>query len=181
MANAQAVSNAVTGLHAEPTVLGVLNAPAFVALAMLVVIGIAIWQGVPRLITGMLDKRIADIRRQLDEASRLRAEAEATLEAARARTATQAADAAAIIARAQEEADTLRAQAEKDAAELVRRRAGLANDRIEAAERQALGEVRARSAEAAVRTARALIAERNDAAADRPALDRAIAGLGRPN
>ena len=62
--------------HAEPTAFGI--APGgYVALAMIVVILIMLWAGVPRIIAGMLDQRIAGIRQQLDEAKALRAEAEA--------------------------------------------------------------------------------------------------------
>ena len=62
--------------HADPTLLG-LNGTAVVGWAMLVLILIMIWKKVPSAIGGALDKKIAGIRVQLDEAKRLRAEAEA--------------------------------------------------------------------------------------------------------
>ncbi len=49
----------------------------WVALAMTVLILIGIKAGVPKMLMGMLDSGIAEIRKQLDEAKALRAEAEA--------------------------------------------------------------------------------------------------------
>lgn len=60
----------------EPTFLG-LNAPAFISLAMIVVIAIIVWKKVPAAIGKALDDKIAVIRDQLAEAESLRKEAEA--------------------------------------------------------------------------------------------------------
>lgn len=169
-----------TELHVEPSALGI-NAAGWVALSMLVVVAIMIWKKVPGLIAGMLDDKIARIRADLDEAAALRAEAERLLADAKARSAASAGDAEAMVAHAQAEAAAMLAKAEADAAELVERRGRMAQDKIGAAERQALTDVRARAAEAAVRAAGAIIAERHGADADRALVDRAIAGLGRPN
>src|SRR5688572_1814820 len=62
--------------HPDPTGWG-LDATAWVALAMLAVIGLMLWRKVPAAIARALDKKIAGIREQLDEAAQLRAEAEA--------------------------------------------------------------------------------------------------------
>ena len=169
-----------TELHHEPTALGI-SAPGFVALSMLVVIGLILWKKVPAMIAGMLDARIATIRVQLEEATRLRAEAEAQLAEARAGNAASAGDAAAIIAHAEAEATQLIAKAESDSADLVTRRRKMAEDKIAAAERTAIAEVRATAADAATRAAAAIIAEKHDATADRPLIDHTIAGLGRLN
>ena len=77
--------------------------------------------------------------------------------------------------------DALIAKANTDAADLVERRGRMAEDKIAAAERAALAEVRTHAANAAARAAAALIADRHDAAADRALVDRTISGLGRPN
>ena len=169
-----------TGLHAEQSAFGI-TAAGWVALSMLVVVALLIWRKVPGLIARALDARIATIRGELDESSRLRAAAEAMLAEARARTASSEADAVAIVARAEQEAQHIRAQADADAAELVERRGKMAEDKIAAAERQALGEVRAKAAEAATRAAAALIAGHHDAGADKALVDRSIAGLARLN
>ena len=184
MAEAQPHSlTAVTGtteLHHDASALGI-AAPGWVALSMLVVIGIFLWKKVPAMIAGMLDAKIATIRTQLDEASRLRAEAEALLAQAKARNAASAGDAAAIIAHAEAEAKLMLAKAESDSAELVSRRQKMAEDKIAAAERAAIAEVRAKAADAAARAAATIIADKHDATADKPLVDRTIAGLGRLN
>jgi F-type H+-transporting ATPase subunit b len=169
-----------TELHHEPTALGI-SAPGFVALSMLVVIGLILWKKVPAMIAGMLDARIATIRTQLEEATRLRTEAEAQLAEAKARNAASAGDAAAIIAHAEAEAKQMIAKAESDSADLVTRRRKMAEDKIAAAERAAIAEVRATAADAATRAAAAIIAEKHDASADKPLIDQTIAGLGRLN
>jgi F-type H+-transporting ATPase subunit b len=167
-------------LHHEPMALG-LTAPAWVAVAMLVVIGIMIWQKVPALIARALDGKIASIRQQLDEAAALRAEAETLLAEAKKRDASSAADAKSIVEHAEAEAKALLAKAKTDSAELVQRRGKMAEDKIAAAERTAVAEVRARAADVAARAATAIIAETHGAAADKPLVDKTIAGLGRLN
>ena len=59
--------------HAEPTAFG-LTPPMWVALAMVAVFAILLWKRVPALIGKALDRKIAGIREQLDEAATLRAE-----------------------------------------------------------------------------------------------------------
>jgi F-type H+-transporting ATPase subunit b len=164
--------------HAEPAALG-LDATAWVALAMLVVIGIMLWKKVPAAIGKALDKKIAGIREQLDEAARLRAEAEAIRAEYEAKAAAAGAEAETMLERARHEAEGIRAQAEQDAANLIERRTRMAEDKIAAAERSALDQVRAQAVAAAAAAAERLIREQHDAAADRTMVDQTIAGLGR--
>jgi len=164
--------------HEAPTALG-LDAPAWIALAMVAVFAILIWKRVPALIGAALDKKIAGIREQLDEAAKLRAEAEALKAEYKAKAAQADAEAATMIDRARTEADGIVRQAESDAAALVERRGRMAEDKIAAAERAALDEIRARAASAAAAAAETLIRDKLDAGADRPMVDAAIAELGK--
>ena len=164
--------------HADPTALGV-DATFYVALAMVVVIGVMLWKKVPAAIGRALDKKIAGIREQLDEAKRLRAEAEALKAEYEAKAAAAGAGAATMLERARHEADAIVQQARTDSAALVERRARMAEDKIAAAERSAIAEVRAKAATAAAAAAAALIAEAHDAGADKTMVDQTIAGLGR--
>ena len=164
--------------HADPEALG-LNATAWVALAMLVVIGIMLWKKVPAAIARALDSKIARIREQLAEAEQLRAEAEALRSEYEARLAGAAAETETMIARARHEADMIVDQAKADTASLIQRRTRMAEDKIAAAERHALEEVRARAATAAAVAAARLIAEDLDAEKDRALVDRTIESLGR--
>ena len=167
--------------HADPALFGVLNGTVWVSIAMIVFLGILVWKKVPALILGGLDRQIADIRRQLDEAKALRAEAEALRNEYTAKIADAEKSAAEMAAHAEHEAEAIVAQAKLDAADLVERRGRMATDKIAAAERAAIAEVRARTATAAAQAAATLIAERHGAAADKPLVDRTIANLGRLN
>jgi F-type H+-transporting ATPase subunit b len=163
--------------HADPEALG-LNATAWVALAMLVVIAIMLWKKVPAAIGKALDKKIAGIREQLDEAAKLRAEAEALKAEYEAKSAAAGAEAQTMLDRARHEADSIVQQAKADAASLIERRTLMAENKIAAAERTALAEVRAKAANAAAAAAEMLIRQEHGADADRSMIDRTIAGLG---
>jgi F-type H+-transporting ATPase subunit b len=166
--------------HVDPTVLG-LNGTVWVSLAMLVLFAILIWKKVPALVVGGLDKQIADIRRQLDEAKALRAEAEKLRDEYARKIADAEKSAADMATQANHEAEAIVTKANADAAELVQRRARMAEDRIAAAERAAIAEVRAKAAAAAASAAETLIAQRHGVEADRRLVDRTIAGLARFN
>lgn len=162
--------------YTEAKALG-LDATMWVAVAMLVVIALAIWKKVPAAIVAMLDKRIADIRRQLDEAKQLRTEAEALKAEYEAKASAAAADAEAMRAHARSEAATIIAKAEVDATALIARRQKMAEDKIAAAERAAIADIRAKAASAAARAAAKLISERHGVDSDKQLVDSAIANL----
>lgn len=162
--------------HADPSALG-LDATMWVALAMLVVIGLAVWKKVPAMVAGMLDKRIGEIRKQLDEATQLRREAEALKAEYEAKAAAAASDAEAMLAHAHVEAQAIVAKAEVDATTLIARRQSMAEDKIAAAERAAIAEVRTKAASAAAAAAASLIAAHHDAATDKALVDSAIARM----
>lgn len=164
--------------HEEPSAFG-LTAPMWISLAMIAVFAILIWKRVPALIGKALDKKIEGIREQLDEAAQLRAEAEALKAEYEARAAQAGAEAATMLERARAEADSIVSKAEADAASLVERRTRMAEDKIGAAERTALEEVRTRAAAAAAAAAETLIRDKLDARADKAMIDAAIAELGR--
>jgi F-type H+-transporting ATPase subunit b len=164
--------------HAPPPAALGMDATGWVALAMLAVIGIMLWKKVPAVIAGALDKKIAGIKAQLDEAASLRAEAEALKSEYQAKAAAAAKDAEAILAHARDEADQIVAKAKTDATSLIERRGRMAEDKIAAAERTAIAEVRAKAADAAATAAASLIAKGHDATADKALVDRAISGLG---
>jgi F-type H+-transporting ATPase subunit b len=163
--------------HVDPTALG-MNATVWVSLAMLVVIVLMVWKKVPAILGSMLDKKIAGIRAQLDEASALRADAEKIKAEYEAKAKAAASEAEAMLVHAREEANAIVERARVDASSLIERRGRMAEDKIAAAERSAVAEVRAKAAAAATAAAAALIAERHDATADTALVDKAISGLG---
>ncbi|MEA3052228.1 MAG: F-type H+-transporting ATPase subunit b [Sphingomonadales bacterium] len=163
--------------HPEPTNFGLMGAPQWIALAMVVVFAILLWKRVPAMIGRALDGKIAAIRAQLDEAAQLRSEAEAIKAEYEAKAAQAGAEAETMIERARTEAEGIVRQAEADATALVERRTRMAEDKIAAAERAVLDEVRAKAARAAAAAAETLIRARLDAGADKPLVDQTIAGL----
>ena len=157
---------------------GYLNATTIVSLAMLVFILVLIWKKVPALIGGVLDARIATIRTKLDEASKLRAEAEALKAQYEGKLAAAAGEAQALRARAEEDAAQILSEAQANAVALIARREKMAQDKIAAAERTALAGIRAKTVSAATAAAATLIAANHDARADKTLVDSAIKGLG---
>ena len=120
-------------------------------------------------------------RAQLDEASKLRAEAEALKAEYEAKIVAAAKEADDMRARAEEEAGHIMDQAKEDATALIARRQKMAEEKIAAAERAAISQVRAKAAQAATAAAAALIAEHHDADADKTLVDGTIKGLGSLN
>ena len=162
--------------HAAPEAFG-LGPVTWVALAMTTLILVAIWKKVPAMITGGLDSSIAEIRKQLDEAKALRAEAEALRQEYADKIASAEQDAAAMLEHAKSEADAIVAKAETDTKALIKRREKMAEDKIAAAERGAIAELRAKAANAAASAARQLIAANHNAKADKSLVDEAIGGI----
>lgn len=158
---------------AEPTALG-LTPPAWIALAMLVVIGMLIWKKVPGAIAGALDDKIALIRDQLAEAEALRKEAEALKAEYEKKAKSVEKDRKALMERAKHEADEIVAKAKTDAEALIARRTRMAEDKIAAEERAAVEQLRSVTADAAVKAAARLIAERHDAVTDSKLVDQSI-------
>lgn len=162
--------------HSDPRAVG-MDATAWVSLAMAIFIGILLFKKVPAMIGGVLDGRIAAIKAQLEEASQLRAEAEALKAEYEAKLAAAAGEAEAMRKHAEHEAETLLQDAEANAAALVVRRQKMAEDKIGAAERAAIAAIRAKAVNAATSAAASLIASGHDAKADKALVDSAIKGL----
>jgi F-type H+-transporting ATPase subunit b len=162
--------------HAEPTAFGI--APGgFVALATLVVLAIMLWARVPALIGKALDARIAGIRQQLDEAAKLRAEAEALRDDYAKKAKEAAAEIIKMKAAAEHQAAEIVEKAKRDSAALIARRQAMAEDKIATAERAAIEQVRVRVAEVAAAAARELITAKHGAEADSKLVDQSIAQL----
>lgn len=162
--------------HSGPAAFGIQDYQ-WVSIAMLVLIGVFLWKKVPGLIVGGLDKKIAEIRQQLEEAKSLRAEAETLRDEYAAKMKDAEAHSEAMVANARRDADDILAKAEEDAKLMVARRQRMAEDKIAAAEREAVDGVRASAVKAAAAASRKLIAERHDADADKALADEVISSL----
>src|SRR4051794_31413950 len=138
-----------------------------------VLFGRKIWAA----LAGMLDERAVRVRAELEEAARLRSEAEAMLRDAETRRAEAVAEAKTLIEGARAEASRVAAQATAEAEASARRREQMALDRIAAAEKAAVDEVRLTAVEVATAAARQVIAEGLSAEADSRLIDHAITQL----
>jgi F-type H+-transporting ATPase subunit b len=127
----------------------------WVALALFA--AVLFYFGVHKLILGGLDKKAAGIASELDEARRLREEAQKLLTSYDEKRKAAEAEAAAIVAAAKEEAKRIEAEGKVKIDDFVKRRTAQAELKIAQAEQSAASEVRAAAADAAVRAAEALM------------------------
>lgn len=152
------------------------EAEFWVLVAAVVFVALA-YRPVGRVLTGALDARAARIGAELDEARRLREDAEALVAEYRAKQREAAAEAAAIVAHAKEEAERIAAQSARDLEQALERRQRMAEERIAQAEAKALGEVRAAAIDVAIAAARDVIAAGIDERRGSALLDEAIVTL----
>lgn len=118
---------------------------------------ILFFAGVHKTVGKALDDRAEKIRGELDEARRLREEAQELLASYERKHAEAAEEAEQIIKKARAEAEYLREQAQAEIAERIERRTALAEQRIAQAQAQAAKDVRGLAADLAVEAARTLL------------------------
>jgi F-type H+-transporting ATPase subunit b len=141
-------------------------ATVWATIALLIFIGICIYVKVPAVISKSLDQRADKIRSELDEARKLREEAQSLLAEYQKKRKAAEQEAADIVEAAKREAAVLAEEAHKKTEEYVARRTALAEQKIGQAEREAINEVRASAVDLAVEAARKVLAGRVDAKAD---------------
>lgn len=132
---------------------------------------------VPAMITKALDARADKVRNELEEARRLREEAQAVLADFRRKTQNADDESDAILGQARAEAERMTAEAEAALDDMINRRTAAAQTRIAQAEAQALGEVRARAADIAIAASQKLLADQSGSAAAAKLIDSAIADV----
>ncbi len=125
----------------------------WVAVAFVLFIGVLIYAGAHKKVIDALDHRSARIKAELDEARRLREEAGKLLAEYQRKQREAEREAEAIIVEAKDEAERVAAETRGKMEEFVTRRTKLAEAKIGQAEAQALAEVRAAAADAAVSAA----------------------------
>jgi len=145
--------------------------------ALLIFLGFVVYLKVPGRVTKLLDDRAEKISDELDDARKLREEAQALLASyqRKQREAQQEADD--IVEAAQAEAKRLIEETRADIAAQLERRTKMAEEKIAQAEAQAMTEVQAVAADTAVEAARTIISEKIDAGADAKLVDEDISAL----
>jgi len=150
------------------------DAPFWALVALILFFALIVYMKVPRTINSSLDARAEGIRKELDEAKRLRIEAEALLAEYKKKAASAEADAREIVEQAKREAAALAAEARQRTEDYVAGRTKLAADKIAQAEHQAVQEVRALSADVAIAAASQILAARVKGAEGEALLAKAI-------
>jgi len=151
--------------------------PEFWVLVAAVIFAAGVWKPARNALLGALDERAVRIRAELNEAQKLREEAEQLLAQYQQREREAAAEAEAIVAHAREEAERIAAQSARDLDEALVRRQRLAEERIAQAEAKALDEIRSVAVDIAIGAAREVIVSQIDEQRGAALLDAAIAAL----
>ena len=131
------------------------NPEFWVMVAFFCFMGLLVYMKVPALLTKGLDDRAEAIRKELDEARRLREEAQQLLADYQKKAREAESEAKAMIDQARIEAEALAQESRRALTESLERRTKQAEDKIARAEAQALGEVRAAAVDVGDRRGRA--------------------------
>ena len=137
--------------------------PEFWVLAAFVVFFVLLGKKLVDMIGGALDGRAQAIRKQLDEAEKLKRDAEAALAEYRKKQQDALKEAEAIVAQARTEAQALEAEQKAQTEQRLKRREAQALDKIAQAEAAALAEVRDAAVELALAATRRVLTEKVDA------------------
>lgn len=131
----------------------------WVAIAFVILMGVFAYFGIHRTVLKTLDHRSDRIRAELDDARRLKEEAAKLLAQYKARHASAEREAQDIIASAKAEAERIASEAKTKMEDFVARRTKTAESKIALAEAQALADVRAAAADAAVTAASTILSQ----------------------
>lgn len=151
----EAAHGAAHGAHEEPF----LQNPETWVAASFIIFLVALFKPIRNMITGKLDGRAETIKSDLDEAQRLREEAQHTLAEYQRKQRDALKEAEGILAEAREEAVRIEKAATERTEELLSRREQQALDMIAAAEAQALADVRGLAADVAIEATGRLLTE----------------------
>lgn len=139
-----------------------MDATFWATIGLIIFLAIAVYIKVPGMIGKSLDARAEKIRAELDEARRLREEAQQLLSEYQRKRKDAEKEAAEIVEHAKREAALLVTEAKQKSEEYVTRRTALAEQKIGLAERDAVNEVRAKAVDIAIEAARQVIGEKVD-------------------
>jgi F-type H+-transporting ATPase subunit b len=136
------------GLLTNPTI--------WVAVALIIFLGLVFWKGLRPMIQG-LDARAERIRAEIEEAQELREEAQKALAEYKRKQRDAMKEAEEIVENAEAETGRMRERAEHDLEESLKRRERQAMEKIEQAEQAAIREVRNQAVSVAMIAARQLM------------------------
>lgn len=170
-----ATLTAAPALAAEGAFISLRNTDFIVLLAFLVFLGVLVYFKVPGLIAGLLDKRAAGIKAELEEARALRDEAQTLLATYEKQQREVQAQADRIVATARDEAAKAAEEAKAEIASTMARRLQAAEEQIAAAQAGAIRDIRDQAIAVAVAAARDMLTAQMTAAKGSDLIDEAIA------
>lgn len=135
-----------------------MDASFWALIALILFFALLAYLKVPGMVTRNLDSRADKIRDELNEARRLREEAQSLLADYQRKRREAESEAEAIVAEAKEDAERLTAETNAALEDMIARRTKAAETKIAQAETQAIAEVRARAADVAVSAAEKILA-----------------------
>jgi F-type H+-transporting ATPase subunit b len=136
-----------------------LDATFFALVALVLFLGIVFWAGAHKTAGKALDDRAAQIDKDLNDARKLREEAEALLAEYKQKKLDAEKEAAGIIAQAKTDAASYAEDAKKKLADSLTRRTKQAEQKIAQAEAAAIKDVRSAATDLAMKAASAIIAD----------------------
>jgi len=149
------------------------SAEFWVAISFVIFAAFMVWKATKPMLAA-LDGRADRIKAELDDAQRLREDAQKLLAEYQRKERDAAKEAEAMLAHAREETKRMHAKAEEDLKASVKRREQQALDRIAQAEAQAQADVRAQAVDLAVAATRHILTDKLDAKAAAKLVDEAI-------
>jgi len=145
--------------------------------SLIIFLALIAYLKVPGMMARSLDDRADKIRNELDEARRLREEAQQLLAEYQRKRKDAEKEASELIAAAEHEASGLVAEAKQKTEDYVKRRAAMAEQKIALAEAEAINEVRQSAIDIAVSAAEKLITEKADEKLTGEMFERSVAEL----
>ena len=154
------------------------RAAEFWVLVSFVVFGlIVLYYKVPAMIAKLLDERSEAIRKEIDEARRLREDAQKLLADYQQKHRSAGQEAEAIVEEARREAEAFAQETRAGLKDTLERRTKLAEDKVARAEAQAVDEVRAAAVELAIVAAEKILREKAAGASGTALIDQGIRDL----
>ena len=134
-----------------------MDATFWALIALIIFLGIVAYMKVPGMLTKNLDERADKIRNDLEEARRLREEAQELLADYQRKRKEAEQEASDIVAAAERDAELMAKEAEEKTADFVARRTAMAEQKIAQAQAQAVADVRASAVEIAIAAASKIV------------------------
>jgi len=154
-----------------------MNDPTFWTAVAFVIFVALLYRPVKKVLLSALDGRIDQIRSEVEEAQRLREEAQALLASYQRKQREAAQEAEEIVKQARSEAEIHRKETEKSMGELLKRQEALAIEKIAQAEATAVQEVREIAVDLAIAATQKILADKVTGDLSDTLVDKAITEL----